>query len=205
MAKALGVSLENHHRAVDDANATAEIFLKLIPMLEEKGIININDIDKLGRLASEAIRKLPAYHAILLAKNDIGRVNLYKMVSMSHIEYYSKRPKLPKSLLMECREGILVGSACEAGEVYRAVLTNQSEDQIERLVKFYDYLEIQPLDNNEFLIRSERSDERNINSKEDLIKINQRIVDLGSEYGKPVVATCDVHFLNQRMRYIEEL
>lgn len=195
VAKALGVSLENHHRAVDDANATAEIFLKLIPMLEEKGIININDIDKLGRLASEAIRKLPAYHAILLAKNDIGRVNLYKMVSMSHIEYYSKRPKLPKSLLMECREGILVGSACEAGEVYRAVLTNQSEDQIERLVKFYDYLEIQPLDNNEFLIRSERSDERNINSKEDLIKINQRIVDLGSEYGKPVVATCDVHFL----------
>lgn len=195
LAKALSVSLENHHRAVDDAGATAEIFLKLIDMLKEKDIYNINDIDKLGRLSAEAIRKLPAYHAILLAKNDIGRVNLYKMVSLSHIEYYNKRPKIPKSLLMECREGILVGSACEAGEVYRAVLTNQPEEQIARLVNFYDYLEIQPLGNNEFLIRSERSDDRNINSMEDLMKINQRIVDLGTEYNKPVVATCDVHFL----------
>lgn len=195
VAKALGVSLENHHRAVDDAGATAEIFLKLIPMLGEKNITNINDIDRLGRLPAEAIRKLPAYHTIILAKNDIGRVNLYKMVSLSHIEYYNKRPKIPKSLLMECRDGIMVGSACEAGEVYRAILGNQSNDQIERLVRFYDYLEIQPLDNNEFLIRSERSDERNINSKEDLIKINQRIVELGTEYNKPVVATCDVHFL----------
>ena len=126
----------------------------------------------------------------------LGRVNLYKMVSMSHIEYYNKRPKIPKSLLMECREGIIVGSACEAGEVYRAVFKNQSEEQIGRLVNFYDYLEIQPLGNNEFLIRSERSDERNINSKEDLMKINQRIVELGETYNKPVVATCDVHFLD---------
>ena len=195
VAKALGISLENHHRAVDDAAATSEIFIKLSQMLKEKDIHYISDIDKLGRMSAEAIRKLPAYHAILLAKNDVGRVNLYKMVSLSHIEYYNKRPKLPKSLLMECREGIIVGSACEAGEVYRAVLGNQTEEQIGRLVNFYDYLEIQPLDNNEFLIRSERNDERNINSKEDLMKINQRIVDLGSQYNKPVVATCDVHFL----------
>ncbi|NLJ96956.1 MAG: PolC-type DNA polymerase III [Clostridiales bacterium] len=195
VAKALGISLENHHRAVDDAGATAEIFLKFTHMLKEKDIHNINEIDKLGRLSAEAIRKLPAFHAILLAKNDVGRINLYKMVSLSHIEYYNKRPKIPKSLLMECREGIMVGSACEAGEIYRAVIGNQSEEQIARLVNFYDYLEIQPLGNNEFLIRSDRSDERNINSKEDLMKINQRIVDLGSEYNKPVVATCDVHFL----------
>ena len=195
VAKALGVSLENHHRAVDDAEATAEIFLRLVLMLDEKDILNINDIDKLGRLSAEAIRKLPSYHAILLAKNDIGRINLYKMVSLSHIEYFNKRPKIPKSLLMECREGILVGSACEAGEIYRAVLSDQSEERIEELVNFYDYLEIQPIDNNEFLILSESSDYRNITSKEDLKRINKRIVDLGEEYNKPVVATCDVHFL----------
>jgi len=196
VAKTLGVSLENHHRAVDDAGATAEIFVKFIEMLKEKGIDNINDIDKLGKMSAEAIRKLPSYHAILLARNDVGRVNLYKMVSLSHIEYFNKRPKIPKSLLMECREGILVGSACEAGEVFRAVLENESDEYIERIVNFYDYLEIQPLSNNEFLIRSDRGDERNINSIEDLKRINKRIVELGEEYNKPVVATCDVHFLD---------
>ena len=195
VAKALGVSLENHHRAVDDAGATAEIFLKLISMLKDRNVVSINDIDKLGRLSPEAIRKLPTYHAILLAKSDTGRINLYKMVSQSHIDYYHKRPRIPKSLLMECREGILVGSACEAGEIFRAVLGYQSDEQIERLVNFYDYLEIQPIDNNEFLILSEKSDDRKINSKEDIMKINQRIVELGEMYNKPVVATCDVHFL----------
>lgn len=196
VAKALNVSLENHHRAVDDAGATAEIFLKLIEMLKEKEVHSLNEIDKLGRMSPEAVKKLPAYHAIILAKNDIGRVNLYKLVSMSHIDYYNKRPKIPKSLLNECREGLIVGSACEAGEVYRAVLTNQSHEQLERLVKFYDYLEIQPLGNNEFLIRSDRSDERNITSQEELKEINKRIIALGEEYHKPVVATCDVHFLD---------
>ncbi len=196
VAKALGVSLENHHRAVDDAEATAEIFVKLISMLGEKDISNVNEIDKLGRLSAEAIRKLPANHAILLAKNDIGRVNLYKMVSMSHIEYFNKRPKIPKSLLTECREGILVGSACEAGEVYRAVLSDQTQERIEELVNFYDYLEIQPIENNDFMISSESGDHISINSKEDLKRINKRIVELGEEYNKPVVATCDVHFLD---------
>ena len=196
VAKALDISLENHHRAVDDAGATAEIFVKLSEMLREKNINNVDEIDKLGKLSAEAIRKLPAYHAILLAQNDVGRVNLYKMVSLSHIEYFNKRPKIPKSLLLECREGIVLGSACEAGEIYRAILGNQSHEQIARLVNFYDYLEIQPLGNNEFLIRSERSDDRDINSKEDLIEINKKIVALGEEYNKPVVATCDVHFLD---------
>jgi DNA polymerase-3 subunit alpha (Gram-positive type) len=148
VAKALGVSLENHHRAVDDAGATAEIFLKFCAMLREREITSISEIDKLGRMSAEAIRKLPSYHAILLAQNDVGRVNLYKMVSLSHIEYFNKRPKIPKSLLMECREGILLGSACEAGEVFRAVISNQPHEQIARLVNFYDYLEIQPLCNN---------------------------------------------------------
>jgi DNA polymerase-3 subunit alpha (Gram-positive type) len=195
VAKALGVSLENHHRAVDDAEATAEIFIKLLAMLDGKNVEKVNDIDKLGRLSAEAIRKLPTYHAILLAKNDIGRINLYKMVSLSHIEYYNKRPKIPKSLLNECREGILVGSACEAGELYRAILSDQPQERIEELVNFYDYFEIQPIGNNEFLILSDSSDYKDINSVDDLKEINKKIVKLGETYHKPVVATCDVHFL----------
>ncbi len=195
VAKALGVSLENHHRAVDDAGATAEIYLKLCTKLKDREINLVKEIDMLGKLSVEAIRKLPAYHAILLAQNDIGRVNLYKMVSLSHIEYYNKRPKVPKSLLTECREGIIVGSACEAGEVFRAVLKNQSHDKIAKLVNFYDYLEIQPIGNNEFLIRSDRSDEKDITTNDDLRELNKKIVALGEEYHKPVVATCDVHFM----------
>jgi DNA polymerase-3 subunit alpha (Gram-positive type) len=196
VAKALNVSLENHHRAVDDAGATSEIFMKFCDMLKNREITTVNEIDKLGRLSPEAAKKLPAYHAILLAQNDIGRVNLYKLVSLSHIEYFHKRPKIPKSLLMECREGLILGSACEAGEIFRAVQTNQSQDTIARLVNFYDYLEIQPLCNNEFMIRSDKSDDRNITSKEDLMELNRRIIALGEEYNKPVVATCDVHFLD---------
>ena len=196
VAKALKVSLENHHRAVDDAGATAEIFIKLCEMLRERDITKVDEIDKLGKLSTEAIRKLPSYHAIMLAQNDIGRVNLYKMVSLSHLEYFHKRPKIPKSLLNECREGIILGSACEAGELYRAIISNKSPEAIHRIVNYYDYLEIQPLCNNEFLLRSERSDEKDITSREDLININKKIVDLGEEYNKPVVATCDVHFLD---------
>jgi len=196
IAKALNISLENHHRAVDDAGATAEIFLKLCDMLREREITNIDDIEKISRLSTEAIRKLPSYHAILLAQNDTGRVNLYKMVSLSHLEYYHKRPKIPKSLLNECREGIILGSACEAGELYNAILSDKSPDDISRIVNYYDYLEIQPLCNNEFMINSDRSNYRDINSREDLIAINKKIVALGEEFNKPVVATCDVHFLD---------
>lgn len=193
VAKALDISLENHHRAVDDAGATAEIFVKFIGMLKEKNIFKVNEIDELGKLSKEAVRKLNAYHAVILAKNNTGRVNLYKLVSLSHIEYYNKRPKIPKSLLLECREGLILGSACESGELYRALLGNQSHEQVARIVKFYDYLEIQPLGNNDFLIRSEKSQ---VNSREDIIKINKQIIELGEEFNKPVVATCDVHFLD---------
>ncbi|MGB4659796.1 MAG: PolC-type DNA polymerase III, partial [Mobilitalea sp.] len=196
VAKALKISLENHHRAVDDAGATAEIFQKFCIMIKEKEIFTVKDIDKLGRLSKEAIRKLPAFHAIILAQNNTGRVNLYKMISLSHLDYFNKRPKIPKSLIGECREGLIIGSACEAGEVFRAVHTNQSQEQIAKLVNFYDYLEIQPICNNEFLIRSEKSDDRNVTSKEDLMNLNRRIIKLGEEYKKPVVATCDVHFLD---------
>ena len=140
------------------------------------------------------MKRLPSYHAIILAENNVGRENLYRLVSASHLDYYSKRPRVPKSFLMKHREGLILGSACEAGELYRALLEDKSEAEIARLVNFYDYLEIQPLGNNAFMIESERVP--SINSMEDIRNINRRIVELGEEYGKLVVATCDVHFLD---------
>ena len=193
VAKALDISLENHHRAVDDAGATAEIFVKFVARLKEKEIHSIDEINTLSKLSPDAIKKLPTYHAIILAQNDIGRVNLYKLISLSHLEYYGKRPRIPKSLFMENREGLLIGSACEAGELYQAILREQPPEEINRLVNFYDYLEIQPLGNNEFMIRS---DKINISSNEELMDINRRIISLGEEFNKPVVATCDVHFMD---------
>jgi len=194
VAKTLGVSLENHHRAVDDAEATAHIFVKFIKMLSEDGIYTLSELNALGADSVEAIRKLPSYHAIILAKNDMGRTNLYRLVSQSHLTYFNKRPKIPKSLIMKYREGLILGSACEAGELYRALLDGQSDSQIARLVNFYDYLEIQPCGNNEFMIASEKV--RSIQSLEDIQNINRKIVALGEHFHKPVVATCDVHFLD---------
>jgi DNA polymerase-3 subunit alpha (Gram-positive type) len=171
VAKALDISLENHHRAVDDAGATAKIYLKFVDMLKAKGITGIDDINSLGKMTPEAIKKMPTYHAIILAQNDIGRVNLYKLISLSHIDYYNKRPRIPKSVFLENREGLLIGSACEAGELYQAILREQPPEEIHRLVNFYDYLEIQPLGNNEFMIQS---DKINISSQEELMDINRK-------------------------------
>ena len=193
-AKTLGVSLENHHRAVDDAQATAEIFVKFIPMLKKEGIETLNQINALGASSVEAISKLPSYHAIILAQNNIGRMNLYKLVSESHLTYFNRRPKVPKSLFTKYREGLLLGSACEAGELYRALLEGKSDTEIARLVNFYDYLEIQPTGNNKFMIVSDKHP--NINSEEDIQAVNKKIVELGEQFKKPVVATCDVHFLD---------
>lgn len=194
VAKTLGISLENHHRAVDDAQATAEIFVKFIPMLKKEGADCLKEINAMGASSPDIVKRLPTYHAILLAKNDTGRVNLYRLVSESHLTYYSKRPRVPKSLLMKCREGLIVGSACEAGELYRALLDGKADEEIAGIVNFYDYLEIQPTGNNKFMIDSERV--RNIQSMEDIESINRRIVDLGEQFNKPVAATCDVHFLD---------
>ena len=194
VCKTMGVSLENHHRAVDDAGATAEIFVKMIPLLKEQGVENLKRINEWGASSKEIVKRLPSYHAIILAENNVGRENLYRLVSASHLDYYSKRPRVPKSFLMKHREGLILGSACEAGELYRALLEDKPEAEIARLVNFYDYLEIQPLGNNAFMIESERIP--SINSMEDIRNINRRIVELGEEYGKPVVATCDVHFLD---------
>ena len=194
MAKALKVSLQNHHRAVDDAECTALIFAKLILMCEEKGIFTLGEVNEMGQASTDAVSKLPSYHVVLLAQNDVGRINLYTMVSESHITYYNRRPKIPKSLLNKHREGILVGTACEAGELYRALLDEKSEEDIVKLASYYDYLEIQPTGNNAFMIASEK--QRNINSNKDIEDINRHIVKLGEQLNKPVVATCDVHFLD---------
>ncbi len=194
VAKTLGVSLLNHHRAVDDAEATAEIFVKLIVMMEKDGITTLAQINEKGKASPAIIKKLPTYHGIILAKNNVGRMNLYRLISMSHLTYFARRPRIPKSLLNEYREGLIVGSACEAGELYRALLEGKADTEIARLVDFYDYLEIQPLGNNKFMIASDRI--QNINSVEDIMEINRKIVRLGEQFHKPVVATCDVHFLN---------
>ena len=194
VAKTLGISLENHHRAVDDAECTAEIFVKFIEMLKKDNILDLASLNELGKSSVEAIRKLHSYHIIILAKNQTGRINLYRLVSESHLTYFHKRPLIPKNLIQKYREGLIIGSACEAGELFRALLDGQSEEQIARIVRFYDYLEIQPLGNNRFMIESEKLPD--IKSDEDLIELNKRIVKLGEEFHKPVVATCDVHFLD---------
>ena len=194
VARALNISLENHHRAVDDAGATAEIFVKFVEMLKKENITTLRQVNQYGGRNVNAIRKMPTHHIIILAKNDIGRYNLYQLITESHLTYYARRPRIPKSLLNEHREGLLIGSACEAGELYQAVLEKRSPEQIARLADFYDYYEIQPLGNNRFMIDSDRTPD--VNSEEDLKNINREIVELGEKFGKPVVATCDVHFLD---------
>ncbi|MDE5780423.1 MAG: PolC-type DNA polymerase III [Lachnospiraceae bacterium] len=193
VAKALNVPLLNHHRAVDDAGCTAEIFVKLIKILKEKGIFNLDGVNEIGIADEQTIMKMPTHHAIILATGEVGRVNLYHLISDSHVKYFHRFPRIPKSDYLKYKEGLLIGSACEAGELYQAVLEGKSDEEIARLVEFYDYLEIQPIGNNEFMIKSEKS---SINSKEELMDINRKIVKLGEDFNKPVVATCDVHFMD---------
>ncbi len=193
VAKALNISLENHHRAVDDAGATAEIFVKFVKMLRDRDVENLDQLNEMNAIGANIIRKLPTYHVIILAKNEVGRTNLYRLVSWSHIQYFAKRPRIPKSLLDQYREGLIIGSACEAGELYQAMLRGLPKAELMKIASFYDYLEIQPLGNNEFMLRDEKS---TVKSVEDLKELNRRIVRMGEELDKPVCATCDVHFLN---------
>lgn len=194
VAKAVGVSLEHHHRAVDDAACTAEIFVKFVQMLEDRGIYTVDELNEQGAVSPDTIRKLPTYHAVIFMCNETGRINLYKLVSQSHLKYYNRRPRVPKSVFEKHREGLIIGSACEAGELYQALLRSAPETEIARLVNFYDYLEIQPLGNNAFMIEDEKNDM--VHSQEDLIRLNKKIVELGEQFHKPVVATCDVHFMD---------
>ena len=196
VAKVLKISLVNHHRAVEDAEATAEIFEKLIVLLEKEGITDLDQLYERTHCAPEITKKKRSFHAIILAKNEVGRVNLYRLVSMAHLNYFHRRPRIPKSQLMKWREGLILGSACEAGELFSALREEADDERIEELVNFYDYLEIQPVANNEFMLHSEKEAYENFNSWENLKEINRRIVKLGEKYNKPVCATCDVHFLD---------
>ena len=191
VAKHLGISLENHHRAVDDANCTAEILLKFFEKLRED--YNINTLKELNDIfvSNFDIKKQPTYHAIILAKTQAGLKNLYKMISTAHLDNFFKRPRTPKSLIAENRDGLIIGSACEAGEVYRAILDGKSDEEIKEIMAFYDYLEIQPVQNNQFLI--EKGMVKDLN---ELREMNRRIYNLGRQIGKKTVATCDVHFMD---------
>ena len=193
LCKHLAVSLENHHRAVDDAQATAYIYLKMAKMLEERDIFDLDKLNEAGKLDDEAIKKLHQYHCIILASSEQGRINLYRLISASHLQYFSRFPKIPKSLVNKYREGLIIGSACEAGELFRAMVNGRSEAEIARIVSFYDYLEVQPIGNNRFMIEK---DDYYVKNEEDLRDLNRRIIALGEKFSKPVVATCDVHFLN---------
>ncbi len=181
----------HHHRASDDAEMLALVFHRMLQKVADEGIRSITQIQSAMSTQSDPL-KLPSYHQIILVKNQTGLKNLYKLVSAGYLQFYRRHPRIPKSLLSTMREGLIIGSACEAGELFSAILENKPQQEIERIAEFYDYLEIQPLCNNRFLLAGDR-----VRSEEDLKDLNRRIVALGEKLGKPVVATCDAHFLNR--------
>ncbi len=194
IAENLGIKVEVAHRALDDVDTTVKVFNIMIDMLKEKGAKTIDDIDVVGpdkEAEKNAYKKLPSYHAIILAKNYVGLKNLYKLVSLSHLHYFYKKPRILKSLYKKYSEGLILGSACEAGELYQAIEKGKTDEEIEQIARDYDYLEIQPIGNNQFLVRN------GIVADEEALKdINRKIVSLGEKLGKLVVATCDVHFMD---------
>ncbi len=201
VVKALGIKLEHHHRAANDAEATALVFIKFLNMLKEDyGFTDLDGVKTLEKADTKTIMKLPTHHVSILAKNDIGRVNLYRLVSISHLDYYSSVARIPRSLLNEYREGLLIGSACRDGELYDAVSRDESQEELTRMGNFYDYFEIQPAANN---IRVSKNNDRD--TSEEIIYTNKKIVELGDMLGKPVCATGDVHFLDPEDRIYRQI
>jgi len=190
IAEKLGIKVDVAHRALDDVITLVKVFKVMLDMLKEKGAKAVEDIDKL-EAGKVDFKKLPSYHAIILAKNYVGLKNLYKLVSFSHLDYFYKKPRILKSLYKKYSEGLILGSACEAGELYRAIVAGKSDEEIEQIAKDYDYLEIQPNGNNMFMVRN-----GTVPDEEALQDINRKIVNLGEKLGKLVVATCDVHFID---------
>ncbi len=180
-------------RAMPRAEALSGIYGELLKRMREEGIRNFSELNEKGRLSEERIRNLRYYHAIILVKNETGRRNLYTLVSESHLHYFNRRPRIPRSLLNKYRDGLILGSACSAGELYQAVLGGASEPEIAGIVNYYDYLEIQPAANNFYMLRDPKY---GIASEADLQDINRMIVRYGEQFDKPVCATCDVHFMN---------
>ena len=194
IADELGIVVEVAHRALDDVDTTVKVFYVMIQKLKDRGVTKLEEIDTIGRdeeAKKEEYKKLNTYHAIILAKNYIGLRNLYKLVSLSHLHYFYKKPRILKSLYKKYSEGLILGSACEAGELYQAIELGKSDEEIENIARDYDYLEIQPIGNNEFLVRNGIVPDRDY-----LKDINRKIVELGERLNKPVVATCDVHFMD---------
>ena len=194
IAENLGIKVEVAHRALDDVDTTVKVFNVMIDMLKEKGAKKIEDIDEVAadtETKKEEYKKLKTYHAIILAKNYVGLKNLYKLVSYSHLDYFYRKPRILKSMFKKYSEGLILGSACEAGELYQAIEQGKPDEEIEEIANDYDYLEIQPIGNNEFMIRKGI-----VRDEEDLRDINRKIVALGEKLNKPVVATCDVHFMD---------
>ncbi len=190
IAENLGIKVEVAHRALDDVDTTVKVLKVMLDMLKEKGAKKIEDIDKICA-GSTDFRRLPTYHAIILAQNYVGLRNLYKLISISHLDYFYKKPRILKSIYKENCEGLILGSACEQGEIYRAIVAGKTDEEIEDIAKDYDYLEIQPLGNNMFMVRN-----GTVPDEKALQDINKKIVELGDKLGKPVVATCDVHFMD---------
>ena len=194
IAENLGIKVEVAHRALDDVDTTVKVFKVMLDMLKERGAKTIDDIDQVSSTEEskkDAYKKLKTYHAIILAKNYVGLRNLYKLVSLSHLHYFYRKPRILKSLYQKYSEGLILGSACEAGEIYQAIELGKTDEEIEEIANDYDYLEIQPIGNNQFLIRNEI-----VRDEEALRDINRKIVALGEKLNKPVVATCDVHFMD---------
>lgn len=194
IAENLGIKVEVAHRALDDVDTTVKVFNVMIDMLKKRGAKTVNDIDEISsteEAKKEEYKKLKTYHAIILAKNYTGLRNLYRLVSLSHLDYFYRKPRILKSLYKKYSEGLILGSACEAGELYQAIELGRTDDEIEAIANDYDYLEIQPTGNNQFLIRREI-----VKDEEALRDINRKIVDLGEKLNKPVVATGDVHFMD---------
>ena len=184
----------HHHRASDDAKMLAEIFFVMLERLKSEGI---TDFARMVDAMSERTDplKLRPYHMIIFAKNKAGLKNLYKLISFSYLDYYHRFPRMPKSVIEQYRDGLIIGSACEAGELFRAILDGKSNQEIEDIAAFYDYLEIQPIGNNRFLIEDEKTE--NVKNDDDLRALNKQIYDLGKKLGKPVCATCDAHFVDK--------
>ncbi len=190
IAEKLGIKVDVAHRALDDVITLVKVFKVMLVMLKEKGAITVDDIDKIEEGQAD-LKKLSSYHAIILAKNYVGLKNLYKLISFSHLQYFYKKPKILKSIYKQYSEGLILGSACEAGELYRAIIAGKSDEEIEQIAKDYDYLEIQPNGNNMFMVRN-----GTVPDEKALEDINKKIVNLGEKLGKLVVATCDVHFMD---------
>jgi DNA polymerase-3 subunit alpha (Gram-positive type) len=190
IAEKLGIKVDVAHRALADVETLVAVFNVMIEQLKEKEIFELRDLDKI--LSKDVnFKTLPTYHAIVLAKNKVGLKNLYKLISFSHVDYFYKKPRMLKSLLAKYSEGLIIGSACEQGELFRAIVEGKPDDEIEAIADFYDYLEIQPLGNNMFMVKN-----GTVPSVDTLIGFNKKIVALGEKLDKPVVATCDVHFMN---------